>query len=118
MIATAIQKLKAELGTMNAESIDFLLQRLRNEIQLREEKKRRDEEIIAHRMAERDRLDALPARYMHPSNRSLAWSGEGRRPEWVEIWLSQGGTLYALEIAAEKMAPRAIPDGFLPVRKF
>lgn len=102
---------------MDTESIDFLLKKLRNEIQFREEKKRRDAGIVAQRMAERDRLDALPPRYMHPSNRSLAWSGEGRRPEWIETWLSQGGSLYALEIAAEKMAPRAIPDGFLPVRK-
>ena len=51
-------------------------------------------------------------RYMHPSNRALTWSGEGTMPDWINAWLVTGGTLYALEIAAEKLAPKPIPDSF------
>lgn len=49
----------------------------------------------------------LPAKYRHPNNRDLAWSGRGRRPQWVEAWLAQGGALSALEIAAQKMGKKA-----------
>ena len=51
-------------------------------------------------------------RYMHPSNRALTWSGEGTMPDWISAWLVTGGTLYALEIAAEKLAPKPIPESF------
>lgn len=53
-------------------------------------------------------------RYMHPSNRSLVWDGAGPRPDWVSAWLFTGGTLYALEVAAEKLAPRPIPASLRP----
>lgn len=53
-------------------------------------------------------------RYMHPSNRALTWSGEGTMPDWISAWLVTGGTLYALEIAAEKLAPKPIPESFKP----
>lgn len=52
------------------------------------------------------RKEPLPIKYQHPSNRDLAWSGRGRRPQWVEAWLAQGGAMSALEIAAQKMARR------------
>ena len=57
---------------------------------------------------------AQPIRYMHPSNRALTWSGLGPRPEWISAWLATGGTLYALEVAAEKLAPRPIPESLRP----
>jgi len=50
------------------------------------------------------RKEPLPIKYQHPSNRDLAWSGRGRRPQWVEAWLAQGGAMSALEIAAQKFA--------------
>ena len=53
-------------------------------------------------------------RYMHPSNRALTWSGVGPTPDWVHAWLVTGGTLYALEIAAEKLATRPIPESLRP----
>lgn len=52
-------------------------------------------------------------RYMHPSNRALTWDGKGATPDWVQAWLTTGGTLYALETTAEKLAPRPIPASFL-----
>ncbi len=56
--------------------------------------------------------EATRIRYMHPSNRALTWSGIGPKPDWVNAWLVTGGTLYALEIAAEKLAPKPIPESF------
>lgn len=56
---------------------------------------------------------ASQVRYMHPSNRALTWDGQGLKPDWIQAWLTTGGTLYALEIAAEKLAPRPIPESFL-----
>jgi len=53
------------------------------------------------------RKEPLPAKFVHPSNRELAWSGRGRRPGWIEAWTANGGTLEALENAASKMAKRA-----------
>lgn len=47
-----------------------------------------------------------PVRYMHPSNRALHWSGRGRTPAWIKAWMSTGGSLTALENAAQKLAPR------------
>ena len=44
----------------------------------------------------------LPVKYRHPSKQDLAWSGRGRKPQWVEAWLSNGGALDALATAAQK----------------
>lgn len=51
----------------------------------------------------------LPAKYRHPSNKNLAWSGRGRKPGWVDAWLANGGTLSALENAAQKLAGKKQP---------
>ncbi|MCK9988149.1 MAG: DNA-binding protein H-NS [Azoarcus sp.] len=48
----------------------------------------------------------LPAKYRHPSNKELAWSGRGRRPQWVEAWLANGGAMEALATAAQKFDKR------------
>ncbi|MCB1915654.1 MAG: H-NS histone family protein [Rhodocyclaceae bacterium] len=46
----------------------------------------------------------LAPKYVHPSNRNLQWSGRGRTPAWVKLWASTGGSMSALENAAEKLA--------------
>lgn len=51
----------------------------------------------------------LPAKYRHPNNRELGWSGRGRQPHWVAAWLANGGSMDALATAAEKLAPRMPP---------
>lgn len=101
-----------ELSDLDNTSLHALLTGLSLELRRREERRCKEELIVAERKAEKLRLDALPAKYMHPSNRALAWSGEGRQPAWIDMWIAQGGTLYALQIAAEKMAMRQIPAGF------
>ena len=82
------------------------------------EKATQEAAAAAEQAAETERLarEASAAeariRYMHPSNRALTWSGIGPKPDWVNAWLVTGGTLYALEIAAEKLAPKPIPESF------
>jgi DNA-binding protein H-NS len=38
------------------------------------------------------------AKYRHPTDSSLTWSGLGRRPLWVQAYLQDGGTLKGLEV--------------------
>jgi DNA-binding protein H-NS len=42
----------------------------------------------------------VPAKYRHPENGALTWSGRGRKPLWVESWLAEGKALDALLIQA------------------
>ena len=39
-----------------------------------------------------------PARYRHPENPALTWTGRGRRPNWVVSALEQGQALEDLRI--------------------
>ncbi len=39
-----------------------------------------------------------PARYRHPENPSLTWTGRGRRPNWVTSALAEGKKLEDLAI--------------------
>lgn len=85
------------------------------------EKATQEAAAAAEQAAETERLareasaaEATRIRYMHPSNRALTWSGIGPTPDWVNAWLATGGTLYALEIAAEKLAPKPIPASLRP----
>jgi DNA-binding protein H-NS len=42
----------------------------------------------------------VPVKYRHPENPELAWTGRGRKPKWVEEWLTGGGTLEQVVVAA------------------
>lgn len=42
----------------------------------------------------------VPAKYRHPENGELTWTGRGRKPKWVEDWLGGGGTLEQVTITA------------------
>jgi DNA-binding protein H-NS len=44
------------------------------------------------------RKKALPAKYAHPENPSLTWSGQGRRPAWIKDRLERGKKLEAFLI--------------------
>ncbi len=35
----------------------------------------------------------VKAKYRHPENPELEWTGRGRKPKWVESWLASGATL-------------------------
>ncbi|MBK7901232.1 MAG: H-NS histone family protein [Azonexus sp.] len=40
----------------------------------------------------------VPVKYRHPKDSSLAWTGRGRKPKWVEAWLNGGGKIESLVI--------------------
>ncbi|UGA37662.1 H-NS histone family protein [Chromobacterium haemolyticum] len=42
----------------------------------------------------------FPARYAHPAEPLLTWTGRGRKPVWVQEWLAAGGQLADLEVSA------------------
>ena len=33
---------------------------------------------------------SVAAKYRHPANQRLTWSGRGRQPRWVTTWISEG----------------------------
>jgi DNA-binding protein H-NS len=120
-----------DLKSYDLPELEALAERIKAEIEKRERdeearQQRAAEEAAAAEAAARDAAEAAEraareaaeaatrVRYMHPSNRALTWSGQGPMPDWVNAWLVTGGTLYALEIAAEKLAPRPIPDSLKP----
>jgi len=39
------------------------------------------------------RKAAAPPKYQHPENRSVTWSGRGRRPKWIIEGLESGKSL-------------------------
>lgn len=41
---------------------------------------------------------AIAPKYRHPRLPNLTWTGRGRKPKWVETWLSEGGSISELEI--------------------
>ena len=38
------------------------------------------------------------AKYRHPDDANVTWSGRGRKPHWVEKWLAEGKSLEDLAI--------------------
>jgi DNA-binding protein H-NS len=40
----------------------------------------------------------VEAKYRHPEDANLSWTGRGRKPLWVVAWLDAGGELEALQI--------------------
>ncbi len=40
----------------------------------------------------------LPAKYRHPENAAIGWSGRGRKPQWVLDWVAQGKSLNDLAV--------------------
>jgi DNA-binding protein H-NS len=40
----------------------------------------------------------VAAKYAHPSDRSLTWTGRGKKPRWVIEWLDSGKSLDDLRL--------------------
>ena len=40
----------------------------------------------------------VAAKYCHPDEPSLTWSGRGRQPKWIVEFLAKGGTIESLAI--------------------
>lgn len=46
----------------------------------------------------KNRAASAVAKYRHPSDSGLTWTGKGRQPKWVKEWLEKGRKLADLEI--------------------
>lgn len=64
-----------------------------------------DLDLIAPKQANDIESDAKPSKrtgpsvqYRHPEEPSLEWTGRGRKPRWVELFLASGRTLEDLKI--------------------
>ena len=48
----------------------------------------------------RSKRSSRPARYRHPENPELTWSGRGRHPAWIKIAIENGAALDDFKIAS------------------
>ena len=57
------------------------------------------EELLAD-AGEKSKRSGKPvaAKYRHPENAALTWSGRGRQPKWVAEFLANGGKIETLTI--------------------
>lgn len=54
------------------------------------------EEVLASKPAVARK--PVEAKYRHPQNPELTWTGRGRKPAWVVDWLAQGKSLADITI--------------------
>ncbi len=40
----------------------------------------------------------VAAKYVHPGNAALTWTGRGKRPRWVSEWVDSGKSLDELKV--------------------
>lgn len=55
-------------------------------------------ELLSNEVRAREVNGSSTARFRHPGNKSLRWSGRGRKPKWVKDWVASGQPLDALRI--------------------
>ncbi|POZ63718.1 H-NS histone family protein [Chromobacterium alticapitis] len=53
------------------------------------------EEVLSKAVAVRKPVEA---KYRHPENNELTWTGRGRKPAWVQSWVDGGKALQDLMI--------------------
>jgi len=56
------------------------------------------EEVVGAPVGRRGRGAKVAAKYVHPQNPSLTWSGRGKRPGWVREWLNAGRSIEELAV--------------------
>lgn len=101
------------ISAITTADLKDLLDRIPAEIKRREkeEKAKALKEIealaAAHGFALEDLVGAakekkerapVAAKYRHPDQEDLAWTGRGRQPKWVVEFLAAGGTLDQLKV--------------------
>lgn len=56
------------------------------------------EELVGFGKSRTTRAAKGVAKFAHPDDASLTWSGKGKRPRWVNEWLASGKSLDQLKI--------------------
>ena len=102
-----------ELSNLSLAELKNLLQALPDEIKRREKdekaKARKDleafaaergfslEELLGNAKEKKER-SPVAAKYRHPQNADLQWTGRGRQPKWIVEFITAGGALEQLSI--------------------
>ncbi len=56
------------------------------------------EELMSGQKAKTRSTGKVAAKYVHPADASLTWTGRGKRPRWVSEWLDSGKSIDDLRV--------------------
>jgi len=56
------------------------------------------DDLVGARKKTRTRGGKVAAKYIHPQDGSMTWSGRGKRPRWVNEWIAAGNSLEQIQV--------------------
>jgi DNA-binding protein H-NS len=56
------------------------------------------EELMSAQKGKARSTGKVAAKYIHPADASLTWTGRGKRPRWVSEWLDSGKSIDDLKV--------------------
>lgn len=56
------------------------------------------EELLAGQKGKSKSTGKVAAKYVHPANPGLTWTGRGKTPRWVTEWLNSGKSMDDLKV--------------------
>lgn len=103
-----------DLATMSFAELKELAHALPKEIQRREELEKRAllaefeqlassrgfslSDVLGASAAKSPKKITVSVKYRHPENPALAWTGRGRKPQWVQDYLAAGNSIESLAV--------------------
>lgn len=107
--------MNTNLSTLSIAELNALQEEIAEEIESRHKEERqkllqefRDkakalgvslEELMAgQKSRSKARAGKVAAKYAHPADKGLTWTGRGKRPRWVAEWLAAGKSLDDLKV--------------------
>ena len=106
--------MKINLKTLSIAELKTLQDEISIEVELRQKEERqkllqefRDkakslgvslEELMSGQKTKTRVVGKVAAKYVHPADASLTWTGRGKRPRWVAEWLDSGKSMDDLKV--------------------
>ncbi|HEX8978757.1 MAG TPA: H-NS histone family protein [Parasulfuritortus sp.] len=106
--------MKINLKTLSIAELKTLQDEISIEVELRQKEERqkllqefRDkakslgvslEELMSGQKGKTRAAGKVAAKYVHPADASLTWTGRGKRPRWVAEWLDSGKSMDDLKV--------------------